>query len=44
MSVHLDNEVKQQWAALILGMVTVRVLEELWDVFKKEFIFVVSLS
>ena len=36
--------VKQQWAMLVLGWVTVSVWNELWDVSKLEFLSVTRLN
>ena len=44
MSICLLTEVKQQWATLVLGWVTVGVLDQLWDVSQLEFLSVTRLS
>ena len=38
MSTQLITEVKQQWATLVLGMVTVCVLGQVWNVSDTEFV------
>ena len=43
-SISLLTEVKQQWAMLVLGWVTVSVRDQLWDVSKLEFLCVTRLS
>ena len=40
----LLTEVKQQWAMLVLGWVTVSVRDQLWDVSKLEFLSVMRLN
>ena len=44
MTVSLLTVVKQQWAMLVLGWVTVSVRDHLWDVSKLEFLSVTRLS
>ena len=44
MSICLLTEVKRQWATLVLGWVTVWVLDQLWDVSELEFLCVTGLS
>ena len=44
MNICLLTEVKQQWAMLVLGWVTVWVLDQLWDVSQLEFLCVTRLS
>ena len=43
MTVSLLTEGKRQWAMLVLGWVTVSVLDQLWDVSKLEFLCVMRL-
>ena len=40
----LFTELKQEWATLIPGWVTVCVLGQAWDVSDSEFVFVARLS
>ena len=44
MTISLLTEVKQQWAMLVLGWVTLSVRDQLWDVSKLEFLSVTRLS
>ena len=44
MTICLFTEAMQQWATLVLGWVTVRVLHLLWDVSELEFHFVARHS
>ena len=44
MTISLLTEVKQQWAMLVLGRVTVSVQDQLWDVSKLKFLCVMKLS
>ena len=44
MTVSLLTEVKQQWAMLVLGWVTISVRDQLWDVSKLEFLCFTRLS